>query len=68
MEVTFTNPFPPTLDGAASAMPKGWDWGRDMFSWVADKGTLGVSCRRTGDETRDRYLLAAEAVMKEAGE
>ncbi|MFN7302537.1 MAG: hypothetical protein ACK5U7_13780 [Bacteroidota bacterium] len=78
----YEHPFPPTLDGAASAMPEGWWWTRDggptpnpqglLLKWSAMQIGANrwgvVTVPDTGDETRDRYLLAAEAVMKEAGE
>lgn len=69
----YEHPFPPTLDGAASAMPEGWWWRRSDLSWgetwwLAGPPTVElytVKIPDTNDEPRDRYLLAALAVMKE---
>lgn len=73
------HPYPPTLDGAASAMPEGWWWQRDqgtepnpqglLLKWVAcqigsDRWKI-VETRDTGDEITDRYRLAALCVMAE---
>ena len=70
-----THPFPPTRDGAASAMPEGWIVECNRMHWYATPVrfeapiyTRTLKVDRTNDEPRDRYLLAAEAVMKEAGE
>lgn len=65
----FSHPFPQTLDGAASAMPEGWQWTRtwrntaafsskSVLTWSA--WTTGKSCEvfDTKDEIHDRYLLA----------
>ena len=73
------HPISPTLDGAASAMPEGWWWQRDLgtepnpqgllLKWVAcqigsDRWKI-VETRDTGDEITDRYRLAALCVMAE---
>ena len=65
----YDHPFPPTRDGAAFAMPDGWLVTCTKRNWSAWSFRYGpVDVPRTNDEIRDRYLLAAEAVMKEAGE
>lgn len=65
------HPYPPTLDGAASAMPEGWVWVRE-YSTSEDNYDMGfvltwsaygphdewVKIDDTGDEIHDRYLLA----------
>lgn len=66
-------PFEPTLDDAARAMPEGWTWRRnetwdDSLVWRAKSTSEQlVSVPDTGDETRDRYLLAALAREAEGG-
>jgi hypothetical protein len=66
------HPFPPTLDGAASAMPEGWWWSRmvqiDLTHWwfaqdVNHRNTQFTP--DTGDEITDRYRLAALCVQAE---
>lgn len=72
---TDDHPFPATIDGAASALPEGWVWGRgrqasfvgDRYEWhwwaECNKSHYAVSTPDTGDEITDRYLLAALAVQ-----
>ena len=67
------DPFPPTLDGAASAMPEGWTWERrDGSYWarpIQQRRTPTLRARvewtvRIDDtcvEITDRYRLAAMA-------
>ena len=65
------HPFPATLDGAASAMPEGWDWWRGEEGWIAighnSNDVLAVYVDDTGNEIYDRYLLAKLAWQKETG-
>jgi hypothetical protein len=77
-----SHPFPATLDGAASALLEGWEWKTSGLIKYYDDGTVGfeeswvarkneavvVSCPRTDDEIRDRYLLWMLAKLKEAGQ
>ena len=63
------HPHPPTIDGAAAALSEGWTWKRytdtdDGEVWAAWR-TVGegiwvdeVNVPDTGDELRDRWLLA----------
>lgn len=56
-----SHPFPATIDGAASAMPPGWDWSKDDDGWQTwEKGSMmqNLGLDDTGDEIHDRYLLA----------
>ncbi len=53
------HPHPPTLDGAAAALPEGWAWWKDATDWIAQAPhSEFVYVRDTGDETADRYRLA----------
>lgn len=67
------HPHPPTLDGAAKALPEGWWWMRDgaatshrpdglLLKWTAcERGADNwriVETPDTGDEIADRYRLA----------
>lgn len=61
------HPHPPTLDGAAAALPEGWAWWRllGFREWYAAQpdanGRItgwGVTIPDTGDEIADRYRLA----------
>lgn len=71
----WSHPHPPTLDGAAAAMPVGWWWLRSELSygetwWLAgppDMNLYTVKILDTGDEITDRYRLAclARVAMKE---
>lgn len=66
----YQHPYPPTLDGAASAMPKGWTWFREAFRingivWSAHKPMTSVRVNDTGDEIAARYRLAMLARMAE---
>lgn len=71
-ESEYVHPYPPTLDGAASAMPEGWTWmcqGTRWFAWPETNGGFvraEVGVARTNDEIHDRYLLAklAKEAMK----
>jgi hypothetical protein len=71
--VVLMHPFPPTIDGAASALPPNWSWTieRDYDAscsetagmvWAAWSNTAKtykeVTTPRTKDEIADRYLLA----------
>lgn len=68
-------PFEPTLDDAARAMPDGWWWERVSsvstgYRWIAGRDEIYqvmAIVEDTGDETRDRYLLAALAREAEGG-
>ncbi len=73
------HPFPITIDGAAAAMPNGWEWRRDFevyegtwrLIWSAFVWKTGVPIVRladTGDEIADRYRLAALARLAEKEE
>jgi hypothetical protein len=78
-KVRKTHPYPATLDGAASAMPKGWYWLKDAGSTPNPDGIYirWVACQRgkdnwkivevddTGDEITDRYRLAMKAKLAE---
>ncbi len=67
------HPFPPTIDGAASALPPNWAWQRSEGVWWA--GQIGhdrwkcVQIPETGiggeGEIHDRYLLAKLAWEQE---
>ncbi len=71
------HPFPATLDGAASAMPKGWEWGRGYaypasgmarIRWVAfrwEPTYLELEILASDDEITDRYRLAMKAKLAE---
>lgn len=77
----YDHPFPPTLDGAASAMPEGWWWTRDggptpnpqglLLKWSAMQIGANrwgvVTVPDTGNEVYDRYLLAQRAHEAEVG-
>lgn len=55
----FNHPYPPTLDGAAKAMPDGWTWTRDNGKWRAHHPyPMELVVDDTGDESADRYRLA----------
>ena len=62
------HPYPPTRDGAAAAMPSGWDWWREpcrinSSQWVAYTNNNAVRVPDTNNEIDDRYRLAALAAM-----
>jgi hypothetical protein len=71
------HPCAATLDGAASAMPKGWEWQRrrgyptpegsplfwEAFIWEPKHHK--VYANDTGDEITDRYRLAMKAKLAE---
>lgn len=68
------HPFPPTLDGAASALPKGWEWTLayhydGVKRWAAqDKNCRNTQMKaNTGNEIYDRYALALAAMKAERG-
>lgn len=65
------HPHPPTLDGAAKAMPEGWTWDRYRGRWSGYKRIYGllriVRTPDTGDEIADRYLLAVLCRMAMRG-
>ncbi len=71
--VQVPHPFQNTIDGAASAFPKGWDWDRltelKKKWWVAFPpdwdGEPYQTVDDTGDEINDRYLLAKLAWEQE---
>jgi len=55
----YDHPFPPTRDGAAAAIPKGWDWWKVTAEWAAQAAhTPMIRTPDTGDEIADRYRLA----------
>lgn len=63
--VLWVHPHPPTLDGAAAALPEGWDWSRANGVWhgwheacTKACGCVEPSTEDTGDEIADRYRLA----------
>lgn len=59
------HPYPDTRDGAASAMPPGWQWTKGHLIWRAmlrDWAT-NVSVNDTNNEIDDRYRLAALAAQ-----
>lgn len=65
------HPMPATLDGAASAMPVGWEWQRFNGRWRAQKMKPCGCCidaeteqrvTDTGNEISDRYRLAWKCV------
>lgn len=59
----YEDPFPATIDGAASAMPPGWKMTKGEHYWHVD-GTKPnnrykhATVPDTGDEIHDRYLMA----------
>jgi len=64
------HPFPSTLDGAASAMPTGWEYwkiiddtatGFTTWYWAGHPVYQTVKQLATGDEVHDRYALAKYA-------
>lgn len=75
--------FPPTLDGAAGAMPEGWTWAKGYtvsvgmgappsgVAWsakfVGDYARLSASVWSTGNEILDRYRLAVACRMAMKG-
>ena len=75
--VIHAHPFPATLDGAAAAMPEGWEWQRrrgyptpqgsplfwEAFIWEPKHHK--VYANDTGDEITDRYRLAMKAKLAE---
>ena len=72
-DVAYCHPYPPTLDGAAGALPEGWWWskfetGSAGVKWVSgpENGFASVTVYDTGDEITDRYRLALCCVI--AGE
>jgi len=63
-------PFPATIDGAASAMPKGWEYwkiiddtatGFTTWYWAGHPVYQTVKQLASGDEVHDRYALAKYA-------
>lgn len=76
-QLFFRDPYPPTLAGAAAALPGTWDWTLRNSELVGTKvwkahDKMDPSVRAawtfTGDEITDRYRLAclARVAMKEA--
>ena len=64
--VSSDHPFPPTLDGAASAMPEGCLVECSRSYWWEEDMTAGQArVERTKDEITDRYRLAALCVQAE---
>lgn len=77
------HPYPPTLDGAAGAMPEGWTWAKGYtvsvgmgappsgVAWsakfVGDYARLSASVWSTGNEILDRYRLAVACRMAMKG-
>lgn len=66
------DPFPTTLDGAASAMPAHHWWNRYLdfvggSLWAAGPNGCRVTAKvpDTGDEITDRYRLAMKAKLAE---
>jgi len=62
--VQWAHPFPPTLDGAAKALPEGVYWtrnGEGWFTYINNTFTPLATTADTGDEIHDRYRLAMEA-------
>ena len=64
------DPFPETIDGAASAMPPGWEYwkiiddtetGFTTWYWAGHPVYQTVKQLATGDEVHDRYALAKYA-------
>jgi len=70
------HPYPATLDGAASALPKGWTWSKyvddreNEDGWYAWRKTYrGVGHYPiTGNEILDRYRLALACRIAEMGD
>lgn len=53
------HPHPATRDGAAAAMPDGWDWWKVTAEWAAQASHAPmIRTPDTGDEIADRYRLA----------
>ena len=64
------HPYPPTLDGADSAMPEGYEWERTPFEWWAWKhGSRmdgpAAKIDDTGNKTADLYRLAVLCCLAE---
>jgi hypothetical protein len=63
------HPMPNTLDGAASAMPPGWEWrrygGEGWRAFTTSGELLQANVPDTGNEIHDRYLLAKLAWEQE---
>lgn len=66
----YEDPFPATIDGAASAMPPGWEYwkiiddtatGFTTWYWAGHPVYQTVKQLATGDEVHDRYALAKAA-------
>lgn len=54
-----SHPHPPTLEGAAKAMPEGWEWWKVTAEWAAQAAhTPMIRTPDTGDEITDRFRLA----------
>ena len=68
---TSIHPHPPTLDGAAAALPEGWGWNRtthDGENWSAfSAGHHLIVLKDTGNEIEDRYRLAKAARIATKG-
>ena len=68
--LTTDHPYPPTIDGAAAALPEGCRWtfnGEGFFAWKMTEWIPLATTASTGDEITDRYRLAclARVAMKE---
>lgn len=60
------HPHPPTLDGAAAALPEGWDWWKVTAEWAAQAAhTPMIRIPDSGDEIADRYRLAVLCCLAE---
>jgi len=78
-DTSWKHPYPLTLDSAASALPVGWKWARwGDGVWVAQRvypaSMLPKDCDMsiietldTGDEIRDRFVLAVLCRMAAKG-
>lgn len=69
-KVAIPHPYEETLDGAAAALPEGWDWSRANGVWRGwhEKCAVGCGCvepaiEDTEDEIADRYRLALACVL-----
>jgi len=69
-----TDPYPATLDGAAAALPKGWEWmrwytqdDRDWVGWRLAAPMVGAVIQCTGNETLDRFRLGVKCRMVAKG-
>lgn len=68
-DVAYCHPYPPTLDGADSAVPDGYYWTRSAYSWFGSKIPFGaeVHIPDTGDKVADLYRVALACAVEQDG-